>query len=105
MCSLNKILVVSQYMNPSVISSIGTKHPHTKDTTVLLGGRIEFNPVRHRRDSFDVLLELNLWVRFLESTDLYEAGVHGEAASAVSLDPLEAITEAAYNTIVRKASL
>jgi len=101
MCDLDKMLKVAEnyFSKDSTIVSIGLKRPGSppSETTVLLGGRVEFNSYIHRRDAFDIMLKYNLYVK-KNPSGLYEAGSHDAYCQKVqvSKDPLDAITEMAY---------
>jgi len=99
MCDLNKMLIVAHHFfeNDRIILSIGTKHQHTMDQTLLIDGRIAFNSYEHRRDAFDVMIKFNLYVKKLENGQ-YESGSHDSLIKETYIadKPIIAITEMAY---------
>jgi len=96
-CDLRKTLRVVEIMNPDCVVSMGTTHAHSQEVTILLNGRIECNPCKHRRDWADLMLICNMYVKKLPS-GLYEAGSHDENihVTTVHIHPGVALTEMAY---------
>jgi len=101
MCKEDKMLRVASEMfkNENMSVSIGMLHPQSKEVTVLLGGRVEFNSYKHRRDAFDVMEHFGLW--FKRSGDQYIAGVHGESECSTGKSAPIAVTNAAYDVTCR----
>jgi len=103
MCDMDKMLVVaSDYFSEeeNTAVSVGTKHRHTTELTVLIAGRIEFNSYYHRRDAFDVMVKHDLYVKRLKD-GRYESGLHdsNDNRSVVAHKPTNAITDMAYRLI------
>jgi len=93
---LCKTLKVVETMFPDNVVAIGTKHRYTKELTVLLDGRIEMNPVHHRRDAFDTMMHFDLYVKRLDD-GFYECGKHGDSTTSIKREsPTLAITMMAY---------
>jgi len=101
MCKLEKMLVVASEMfkDENVSVSIGTRNPTSgnSDLTILLGGRIEFNSYKHRRDAFDLMLYFNLWIKKVDG--MFLAGVHDDKELARSKSACVALTHAAYQSL------
>jgi len=85
------------FKDDNVAVSIGTRHKQSTELTVLLGGRVEFNSFKHRRDAFDVMLHYDLWVK--PHGEVYEAGSHGSPGDSFDKIACVALTNAAYNKI------
>jgi len=102
MCDLQKMLVVASdhFKNEPTVVSIATKHAQTMETTIMLGGRIEFNSYLHRRDAWDVMVNYGLWCKKLPG-GFYEAGSHDPSnlVTRIGSRPTHAITEMAYALI------
>lgn len=104
MYQTDKMLKIAQHMFRDEIVSLGSMHAYTKNpqntiTTVLLGGRIEFNSYEHRRDAMDVMLEYNLYVKEIKegvNKGRYQAGIHDTGFSVIKDTPTTAVSEMAY---------
>jgi len=97
--NIDKMLKIAEDMFDGETVSIGTKHPLSKEITVLLAGRVEFNSYKHRRDAFDVMLHYDLYVK--REGDHYIAGRHNEVEQFWGSTACEALTEAAYRLVVK----
>jgi len=102
MCDLDRILKVVEIMNPHDIVSKGTLHAHIKEVTILLNGRSECNPCKHRRDWADLMLIFKLYVYQLPS-GLYVSGSHreNEHHEETHIHPGVALTEMAYYLLTK----
>jgi len=96
-------IAVDYFKKDSMPISIATKHKHTMELTVMLGGRIEFNSFAHRRDAWDVMAKYNLYFKKLPDGQ-YEAGTHDpdDNTTIVNVKSTHAISELAYIFIMRK---
>jgi len=98
---LSKTLTVVEAMFPDNVVAVATKHRYTRELTVLLDGRIEMNPVHHRRDAFDTMMFFNLYVKKLND-GFYECGKHESSFQSVkNASPTSAIMNMAYSIVVQ----
>jgi len=74
---MDKMLAIAEdyFKGDGMVISLGTKHRFTKEETILISGRIEFNSYHHRRDAWDIF-------------------------KTVANKPTTAVTEAAYKVIM-----
>jgi len=97
------LVIASDYFKEDKMAiALTTKHRHTMELTVMLGGRIEFNSFEHRRDAWDVMSKYNLYFKELPDGQ-YEAGTHDKEDKTVivAAKSTQAVSEMAYIVITR----
>ena len=105
MCNLDKLVSVVGEVNPNCEVSISTKHRYSEKSTIILNGRIEFNPAINESDAFETMIHFDLHVRKLEN-GLYESGQNNPGhnkMTQIDSTPCAAISNMSIKVLAEKS--
>jgi len=106
MCKTKDLVLIAEAMYKDTPVSIGFKF--NKKETCLIAGKIEFNPILHRRDAWDVCDHFNLYWKQIPSMGdkkAYVAGSHciTNHDTVTGENPLKCVTKLAIMMVKQSA--